>query len=142
VGAALPAMLARGSGSIINVASIVGLLPLRSALYSSTKAFVITFTETLARELAGSGVQVQALCPGFTYTEFHDSPEYDRSYRSRIPAFMWLTAEQVVRTSLADLNRRRVLSVPGLQYRIITMLARNSLTYGIIKAVDAARRRK
>jgi len=46
---------------------------------------------------------------------------------------MWLTAEQVVRTSLADLQRRRVLSVPGMQYRIIAGLARNSFTYGLIK---------
>ncbi|HNT25681.1 MAG TPA: SDR family oxidoreductase [Anaerolineales bacterium] len=134
--AALPAMLNQGQGGVINVGSIAGLLPLRGTLYCTTKAFIITFSESLARELKGLGVQVQALCPGFTFTEFHDTPEYVAASsfkRSRIPSFMWLTAEQVVRTSLADLQRRRVLSVPGMQYRIIAGLARNSFTYGLIK---------
>ena len=142
--AALPGMLARRSGSIINVASIAGFLPLRDSLYGSTKAFVITFSETLARELASSGVHIQALCPGFTITEFHETPQYkEKGYsRNRIPAFMWLNAADVVRTSLADLERRRVISVHGWQYRLATALARNSFTYGLIKVVAASRFRK
>lgn len=94
--AVLPGMLTRDHGGIINVSSMAGLIPIRNVLYHSTKAFLISFTETLATELVGTHLKVQALCPGFTITEFHDTPEYTRFSRQSIPRILWLTSAQVV----------------------------------------------
>jgi short-subunit dehydrogenase len=75
--AVLPGMISRDQGVIINVASMAGLIPIRNVLYHSTKAFLISFTEALHAELHGSHVHVQALCPGFILTEFHDTSTLD-----------------------------------------------------------------
>ena len=90
--AALPGMIARHQGYIINVASMAGLIPIRSVLYGTTKAFLVNFSEALQTELRGTGVKLQALCPGFTYTEFHDTPEYTGFNRRKIPRILWLTS--------------------------------------------------
>jgi short-subunit dehydrogenase len=133
--AALPGMIANHRGYIINVASIAGLLPLRGVIYGSTKSFLIFFSQALESDLKGSGVHIQALCPGFTYTEFHDTPEHQGFDRKRIPGFLWLNAEQVVRESLATLPRNKVICIPGWQYRIIGALARNSFSSAIVLAI-------
>jgi len=83
--AALPSMIARNRGAIINVSSIAGLIPIRSVLYGTSKAFIINFSEALQEELKDTAIRVQALCPGFTLTEFHDTPEYSRFSRENIP---------------------------------------------------------
>ncbi len=119
--AALPGMLRRGRGGIINVASIAGWYPLPgNATYSATKRFLINFSESLQAELIGSGVHVQALCPGFTYSEFHDAEGYRASgfRRERLPKFVWQTAEQVAEASLNALGRE-VVCVPGLHNRAL-----------------------
>jgi short-subunit dehydrogenase len=119
--AALPGMLRRGRGGIINVASIAGWYPLPgNATYSATKRFLINFSEALHAELIGSGVHVQALCPGFTYSEFHDAEGYRASgfRRERLPKFVWQTAEQVAEASLNALGRE-VVCVPGLHNRAL-----------------------
>ena len=119
--AALPGLLRRGRGGIINVASIAGWYPLPgNATYSATKRFLINFSESLQAELIGSGVYVQALCPGFTYSEFHDTEGYRASgfRRERLPKFIWQTAEQVAEASLNALGRE-VVCVPGLHNRAI-----------------------
>ncbi len=122
--AALPGMVAHGRGAIINLASVAAFLPLvGNATYSATKRFLVTFSQSLQMELAGTGVRVQALCPGFTYSEFHDTPEYARFKRSSIPAFMWMSAEGVVAGSLKALERNRVVYIPGFQNRLIVALA-------------------
>lgn len=133
--AALPGMLARRHGDIINVASMAGFLPLRSVLYGTSKTFLIAFSESLDLELTGSGVHVQALCPGFTHTDFHDTQGTGEHSRRSIPSFMWLTSEQVVRHSLKDLPKHRVVSVPGLQYQLLGILMRSRLTYNIVRFV-------
>jgi uncharacterized protein len=100
--AALPAMIARGQGGIINVSSLAAFLPGGgSTTYGATKAYLNFFSEALAAELLNSGVRVQALCPGFTYTEIHD-----RTGRPQLPAFMWMDAETVVAESLQALKRK------------------------------------
>jgi short-subunit dehydrogenase len=135
--AALPGMIARHQGCIINVSSMAGLIPIRSVLYGTTKAFLVNFSEALQAELRGTGVKVQALCPGFTYTEFHDTPEYTGFNRRKIPRILWLTSPQVVRTSLDHMNRRAVVCIPGFQYKIIGVLVRNSFSGYFVRRIGS-----
>jgi short-subunit dehydrogenase len=115
--AALPGMVRRGHGAIINVSSLAAFQPAPfNATYGATKAFVNSFTESLHEELRGSGVRVQALCPGFTRTEFQERAGIDTS---GIPSFAWMTAATVVDSSLAGLERGEVLCVPGFGNRLL-----------------------
>jgi short-subunit dehydrogenase len=117
--AALPGMLARGHGSIINVSSRLGFsgsmgsaqMPKR-ATYAGTKAFINTFSQLVQSEIEGTGVQVQALCPGLVATEFHDIQGSDTS---RFPAGMVMKPEEVVTASLAGLKLGEVICVPALE---------------------------
>lgn len=121
--AALPGMLARGRGAIINVSSVAAFFPLPgSVLYSSSKTFLTAFSRALQVEVAGGGVRVQALCPGFTVTEFHDTLK--RFDRGRLPWFLWQRAEDVVAQSLAALWDGPVVFVPGRLYPLIAALGR------------------
>ena len=90
-------------------------------MYCSTKAFLNSFTLSLAAELTGTGVRVQSLCPGFTYTEFHDVMGMDRKL---IPKFLWLRADYVVEQSLRDLERGRVISIPSMRYKLVVGILR------------------
>ncbi len=109
--AALPAMLGAGAGTVINIASVAGLLPGRASTYSASKAWVISFSEGLANGLQGTGVGVHAVCPGYVRTEFHSRAGMDMA---GVPSFMWLEVDDVVRESLSDIARGKVLSIPGL----------------------------
>jgi short-subunit dehydrogenase len=122
--AALPGMTARGAGYIINVSSLSAFTSaLGNVMYSATKSFINGFSDALATDLIGTGVKVQALCPGMTHTEFHSSPAYEK-YRDprRIPEFAWMTTEQVVKKSLNAIQHIRVIYVPGLGNQLIAFL--------------------
>jgi len=123
----LPGMQQRGFGKIINVASVAALVPGAAGhtLYAASKAFVMRFSESLAMENLETGVKVQALCPGYTYTEFHDVTG-TRDQMSGISEKMWLKAEDVISYSLAQIDQKGSLpvSIPGRQYRAIDRLMR------------------
>ncbi|MCP2339883.1 SDR family NAD(P)-dependent oxidoreductase [Actinomadura rupiterrae] len=107
--AALPGMLARGRGGVLNVASMSGFAPSPgSAAYGATKAYVASFSESLHAEVIGQGVHVTALCPGFTRTE--DGHE---------PHPLWLRREDVARAGLDAVEAGRALCVPGVQYKAV-----------------------
>ncbi len=116
----LPAMQARGRGEILNVASLAGHVPGSAGhtLYAASKAFMIRFSESLALENADRGIRVCALCPGFTYSEFHDITG-TRPQVSRMPKWMWMSAEAVAREGLDALDAGRVVHVPGRANRLI-----------------------
>jgi len=138
--AALPGMVRQGRGSIINVSSLAALMPMpHSAMYCSTKAFVKLFSEALSLELKSTGVKVQALCPGFTVTGFHETPEHERFNRSAIPKTMWMSPEEVVDASLKALARNKRVCIPGLKNRILAALLSNSFTAPIIRLSSRGR---
>jgi short-subunit dehydrogenase len=139
--AALSTMVPRHAGVIINVSSVAGFMAGRGSTYSASKAYVTSLTEGLSVSLAGTGVRVLALCPGFVHTEFHERAGIDMSGTSEL---MWLDADQVVAECLADLGQDRVISIPGLQYKAIvgvTKLIPRGLLRRIAGRVGASRGR-
>jgi short-subunit dehydrogenase len=115
--AVLPGMLARGRGTVVNVSSIAAFVPARfSATYAASKAYLNSFSEALHEELRGSGVYVQAFCPGFTRTELAARSGADAD---AVPAFAWMAPEDVVAASFAAQRRGRAVCVAGLRYRLL-----------------------
>ena len=119
--AALPGMLARKRGAIVNVSSLMAFYPIYgSATYAGTKCYLRAFSEALHQELAGTGVRAQSLCPGFVKTEFMESAEVQAL---AIPDALWMTSDAVVTGSLRDLGADSAVSVPGLGYRFLATVS-------------------
>lgn len=114
--AALGAMVSRGRGDIVVVSSMAGFAPGARGPYGATKAWATGFAESLAGQLAGTGVRVSAVAPGFVHTEFHGRAGLDMT---RLPGFLWLSADEVAATALRDHRAGKVVSVPGAQYKAI-----------------------
>jgi short-subunit dehydrogenase len=124
--AALPGMLERGKGAVINVSSVAGFWQAPGNVgYCATKCWMNSFTEGLALELKGAGsrVTVQALCPGYTRSEFHEAAGLNRD---QIGAGMWMSAEEVVAASLRGLDRGATFVIPGWRYKAAALLLRNA----------------
>lgn len=112
--AAVAGMVERGRGVVVNVSSVAAWTA--GGTYSAAKSWQTVFSESLSRELVGTGVHVTALAPGYTHTEFHDRAGMDVS---RLPEWLWLDVEQVVAAGLRDAGRGTAVSVPGLQYKVL-----------------------
>lgn len=116
--AALPSMLERGHGGILNVSSIVSFFPTpRMAVYAGSKSFVTSFTQSVAEEVRHQGVKVSALCPGLTRTEFQEVA-HDAQPRN-LPNFAWQSPEQVAKAGLRGLGAGKVVIVPGLHNQAV-----------------------
>ncbi|MEM9253970.1 MAG: SDR family NAD(P)-dependent oxidoreductase [Pseudomonadota bacterium] len=112
--AAIPFMRERGGGSIINVSSLASLLPYPGfAMYSASKAFLNYLSLSLQEEERENGIRVQALCPGFTHTEFHDQLAQWGFDKHQLDDRFWMSAQEVVAISLAALSQEQVLVFPG-----------------------------
>lgn len=135
--AALPAMIARRQGAIINVASVAAFSPLSGTMYSSTKAFELMFSENLQTELYDTGIRIQALCPGLTHTEFHERAGLNLS---AVPEIFWMSAEEVVRISLRALRGYKVIIVPGSINKIITFFLRCPWTFNLIHRASRSKK--
>ncbi|MEO7430492.1 MAG: SDR family oxidoreductase [Dokdonella sp.] len=119
----LPAMRERGYGRIVNVASLAGMIPAPAGhtLYAASKAYLIRFSQALALENRRFGVNVLAVCPGFTRSEFHDVTG-TRDQMKGMPAWLWMAAEPVVRDALDAVDRGDVVRVSGRVNRMIKRL--------------------
>jgi hypothetical protein len=112
--AATESMRSRGRGGVVNVASVAAFVP--RGTYGASKAWVVQFTQGAAKDLAGSGVRLMALCPGFVRTEFHERAGMGTD---NIPQWMWLDADKLVTSALADLARGKTLSIPDPRYKAL-----------------------
>lgn len=122
--AAVQSMAERRSGAVINVSSVSGFGPVMpGSTYPASKAWVTSFSESVGLSVRAFGVQVMALCPGYTRTEFHDRAGIDRS---KTPAWMWLRAEDVVAESLRDLRKGKLISVPVWKYKLLVAAMRHA----------------
>ena len=121
----VPGMVERGYGRIINIASLAGLVPAPAGhtLYGASKAFVIKFSESLAHEVRAHGVHVTALCPGFTWSEFHDVTG-TRQQMKNLPPWMWMTAADVAREGFQAVMKGTPIYINGRVNRTIAILVR------------------
>ena len=119
--AALPGMIDRGHGAILNVSSIAARLS--NTTYAAHKRWVLEFTEALAGQLRGTGVTATAVLPGLTRTEFHDRPSLEHQ-KEEYPPLAWLTAEEVVSSALTAVRRGTVSVTPSVRYAVAGAVAR------------------
>ena len=134
--ASLPAMLERGSGRIVNVASVAGFVP--RGTYGAVKGWLISFSRWANVVYAPRGVSVTAVCPGFVHTNFHERLGLPPG-REGVPAGMWLDAEHVVREGLRDAARGRSVSVPSLRYRVLVAASRLLPDAVVVRAASRGR---
>jgi short-subunit dehydrogenase len=136
-GRLLPGMMARGRGVVMNLASTAGFGPMPfSATYGATKAFVLSFSEALAAEVAGTGVHIVCVCPGFTRTEFQQKAKIDTS---ALPSFAWMSAETVADQAVRAATRSGVL-VNGTMNNLTTVFMRLAPRSLVARTAAAAMR--
>ena len=131
----IPPMREKGFGRVLNVASVAGLLNLTGDYsYGPTKAYLVSMSEGMSTALAGTGVNVMALCPGFTHTEFHASEKLTNMKKST-PDFIWYDADVVIREGLAALEKGRSLYISGRLYRYLVPVLRMPGSRWLISAL-------
>ena len=122
----LPGMAERGFGRIVNVASLAGLVPGTAGhtLYGASKAFLIRASQSLHLEMEGRGVHVTALCPGFTFSEFHDVNGTRAQITASTPPWLWLGADEVAAAGYEAMEANRPICVPGAPNKAIAAIAK------------------
>jgi len=122
----LPGMIHRGFGRIVNVSSLAGLVPGAAGhtLYGAVKAFLVRFSQSLHLETAAHGVHVSALCPGFTFSEFHDVAGTRAQITQSTPPWMWLGADEVAAAGYEAVEANRAICVPGAPNKAIAAAAK------------------
>lgn len=134
--ALLPGMLARRHGGLLFLGSLSAWIPLSgNATYAATKRFWVTWAECMARELAGTGVRVTTLCPGYTRTAFHAQPGLRSFDSERVPDSLWMTPEAVALEGLRALERGKTVRIPGWRNRWLARLAGCPLTRPLLRWV-------
>jgi len=135
----IPPMQQRGFGRVLNVASVAGLLSISGdAGYGPTKAYVIALSKGLAMTLQNQDINVLALCPGFTHTDFHGSDELTRMKKST-PSFIWYDAEVVIREGLAALEKGKSQHISGRLYRLLVPILKTPLSGWIMARIGVKR---
>ncbi len=119
--AALQGMLARGSGQILNVASVAAFIP--RSTYSASKQWLVMFSRWANARYGSRGVTVTAVCPGYTHTNFHERLGLPPGQEG-VPRWMWLNAPAVIAESLRDLDRGKAVSIPSFRYKVLARIAR------------------
>jgi uncharacterized protein len=133
--AVLPQMINRKEGTIINVSSLGAYMPAPgSSMYSATKLFLASFSESLYMEVHQHGVKVQCLCPGFTHSDFHERRTNGKVLKAG--KFMWMEADALVEKSMKALDNSNIVLVPGIINKLIiriTALIPRKLYYFIME---------
>lgn len=134
--AAVETMRERGRGGVVNLSSVAAFVP--GGTYGASKAWVVQFTQSAAQTLAGTGVRLMALCPGFVRTEFHKRADMDAG---SVPGWMWLDADRLVDVAMKDLARGKSVSVPDPRYKAISGAVRLLPRNGLTRAASSTRRK-
>ena len=130
----LPGMIERRFGRILNVASLAGLIPGSAGhtLYGATKSFLVRFSQSLYLETQEQGVHVSALCPGFTYSEFHDVNQTREQITRSTPSWLWLGADEVAAAGYEAAEANRPICVPGAPNKAIAAVAKLAPDDGLL----------
>jgi short-subunit dehydrogenase len=134
--AALPFMREQQKGYIVNVSSVASWIA--GGTYSASKSWVTIFSEYLSVDMARDGINVTALAPGFTHTEFHQRGKMNMS---GIPKSLWLNVDHVVAAGIRAVQRNQAIAIPGRQYRLLTLLIRH-LPRSLVRKVGIGVRRR
>lgn len=127
----VPNMIARGSGDVVIVSSIATFTPMRKAgPYAAAKSFATAYARSLALEVQPKGVRVVAVCPGYVRTDLHRRADLEHLSR-KVPAWMWLSVDDVVRAAINGLQRKKTVVVPGVVYRLVLPFLSSSLTQSV-----------
>lgn len=135
----IPGMRQRNFGRVVNVASVAGLIGAPGDYsYGSTKAYLVAMSKSMNPIVKPDGVYVMALCPGFTHTEFHNSPQL-AAMKKDSPDFLWYDADVVIREGLAALEKGKAVYASGRIYRFLVPVLRSSLGGALIAAMNVRR---
>lgn len=135
----IPPMIERGKGSVINVASVAGLITVPGDYsYGPTKAYLVAMSKALNISLKNTGVSVLALCPGFTHTEFHNSEALTKMKRST-PSFIWYDADVVIREGLSAAEKGKDVYISGRIYRFLIPVLRTRLSHWVMGRIGVKR---
>jgi short-subunit dehydrogenase len=138
----LPAMVERGRGAVLNVASMAAFQPIPSqAVYAATKSFVLSFSEAVSEELRGTGVAMTALCPGPVATEFVEAAGFKKGQQDMGPSFVWATAADVAGAAIQGAERGKRVVVPGLGNRAIAIASQHTPHSVLLRTVAPIWRR-